>query len=162
MNGGAFALVSTGTRYSSLNLKNENEIFMTRNDSDGKVYLSRVQVFPTIENITERAIEINSTHQHKMIHDLQKQKVIIVALNTENQHTEISFYDDKNLFPIMGSFVYFENATFMTDIYFSSTHSLVIKDITGDKRLFNTNDYSITFIPGNPFTEIYIKPYWYS
>lgn len=51
-NGGAFALLSTGTRYSALNLKNENEIFLTRNDSDGKMYLSRVQVFPTIENIT--------------------------------------------------------------------------------------------------------------
>lgn len=107
-------------------------------------------------------IPLESTDQHKMIHDLQKQQVIIVALNTATQHTELSFYDDKNLLAIMGSFVYFENATFMTDVYFSSTHTLVIKDITGDKRLVNTNDYSITFIAGNPFPEIYIKPYWYS
>jgi hypothetical protein len=62
----------------------------------------------------------------------------------------------------MGSFVYFENATFMTDIYFSNKHTLVIKDISGDKRLVDTYNYNIVYVPGAPFTEIYIKPYWYS
>jgi hypothetical protein len=51
--GGAFNLVSTGTRYSALNLGNENEIFLTtQNDTTGKMYLSRVQVYPQIKNIT--------------------------------------------------------------------------------------------------------------
>ena len=59
-------------------------------------------------------------------------------------------------------FVSFENASYMTDIYFANEHTLVIKDISGDKRLVNTNNYNIKYIPGAPFNEIYIKPYWYS
>ena len=52
VNGDAFTLISTNTRYSAL--KNENEIFLTtQNDTTGDMYLSLVQVYPTIKNITK-------------------------------------------------------------------------------------------------------------
>ena len=62
----------------------------------------------------------------------------------------------------MWSLDYADNFTFITDFYFCNKHTLVIKDISGDKRLVNTNDFSIVYVSGAPFTEIYIKPYWYS
>lgn len=57
-NGDAF-MVNTGTRYSAL--KNENEIFITHNDSAGQMYLSLIQVYPTVKNISSASIKINAT-----------------------------------------------------------------------------------------------------
>jgi hypothetical protein len=56
-NADPFTLVSTGTRYSAL--KNENDIFITHNDTKGQMYLSLVQVYPTVKNITSKAIHID-------------------------------------------------------------------------------------------------------
>ena len=62
----------------------------------------------------------------------------------------------------MGSYINLDDATYMTDIYFSNTDTLVIKDITGDKHIVNLDTLAITYMHGEPFPEIYIKPYWYS
>lgn len=51
----------------------------------------------------------------------------------------------------------------MSDIYFADTHTLVIKDVRGDKRTVDLNNgYQIKYLPGDPFPEIYLEPYWYS
>jgi hypothetical protein len=50
----------------------------------------------------------------------------------------------------------------MTDIYFADVHTLVIKDIMGDKRTVNLNTLLIDLVPGDRYAEIYMEPYWYS
>ena len=144
-------------------MKNENEIFITHNDTDGKMFISLVQVYPTIKNITTQPINtIDASFQHKIIHCPQKRQVILVALNVSNQHTQITRYDDQDLREIFGRYTYFENATFMTNIYWADSYHLVIKDILGDRRILDMSTLNIEFMPGNQYPEIYMEPYWYS
>lgn len=86
----------------------------------------------------------------------------MLGLNTTSNHTTMVRYDDEYLFPMTGIFVNFDNATFMTDLYFSDSHTLVIKGIEGEKHFVNMDTLEVTFMPGDPFPEIYIAPYWYS
>ena len=57
MLGEPFKLVNIGTRSSAIK-NGENEIFITHNDTEGKMHLSLVPVYPTIKNITTQPISL--------------------------------------------------------------------------------------------------------
>ena len=92
--GDAFHLVLEGTRYSTIG--KENEIFVTHNET-GNIYISRVQVYPTIKIITSAAMYDDPTLQHKIIYDKQRRYIIMVVLDTVNKFLRIARYDDITL-----------------------------------------------------------------
>ena len=96
-----------------------------------------------------------------MIYHPYKNQLILFALNLTDQRAFIKFYDGETLNELY-TWGFHYNMTYIQELYFIDSETLIIQDASGIKYGLNTTNNHEDLIFQSKFPAIYLDPFWYS